>query len=167
MNTASLGEDACVGSCSWTRSVENASSETLTWTVSFDGPISFTASISPSMFSLAPGASQEIEVDLDVVTATVNGEWRFGSVDFDETSGGYPDAHWPVAVVPASGNIPETLSIQTEETTGSVDMSNLVSIDITSMNLNATGLYTADRHEFTVVQEPDLSVGFPQSSLIR
>ena len=161
LNIASFGEDACVGTCSWTRSFENASSETLTWTLDFNFPVSVTGSVTPAMFSLAPGASQSVDIMLNVLDAPINGEWLFGSLKLDEMSGMYPDAHLPFAILPSAGNIPETLAINTQTTSGSVDMKDLVSIDIANMQLNAVGLVKADRHAFTLPQDNDNQADFP------
>lgn len=161
LNIASFGEDACVGTCSWTRTFENASSETLTWTLDFNFPVSVTGSVTPAMFSLAPGASQSVDIMLNVLDAPINGEWLFGSLKLDEMSGMYPDAHLPFAILPSAGNIPETLAINTQTTSGSVDMKDLVSIDIANMQLNAVGLVKADRHAFTLPQDNDNQADFP------
>ena len=161
LNIPSLGNNECIGSCSWTRSVENASDEALSWTVSFDGPAGFAASVSPPAFTLDPGESQEIEIELNVNSITVNGEWQFGSFDFDETSGNYPNAHWPFAVIPNTSNIPETLDIETRTTSGSVDMVDLVSRDISNFHTDVTGLKKADRHAFTLIQDNNTGADFP------
>lgn len=161
LNIASLGEDACVSTCNWTRSVKNASSMTLTWSLSFDFPISATGTVSPAMFTLAPGASQELDITVDVSGVTVDDEWRFGSLMLDEMSGEYPDAHLPFAVLPSTGNLPETLSIETQEISGTVEMKNLVSLEITDMQLEMIGLVKADRTEFTLVEDNDTGADFP------
>lgn len=161
LNIASFGEDACVGTCSWTRTVENVSTETLTWNLTFDLPMSITAMVNPASFTLAPGETQELAIEINVLDATIDGEWRFGSLRMDETSDAYPDAHLPFAVLPSSGNIPETLEIETQNTSGTVDMKNLVSIDIADLHTEVIGLYKADRHEFTIVQDNDTGASFP------
>ena len=161
LNIPSLGNDQCAGSCSWTRTVENATDETLTWTVSLDGPAGFAAIISPSVFTLGAGESQEIEIRLNVSSATFEGEWQFGSFDFDETSGHYPDAHWSFAVIPSVSNIPETLDIETRTTTGSVDMLDLASKDISEFHAEVTGLTKAARHGFTLTEDNNTGADFP------
>ncbi len=153
LNTASMGEDQCVGRCTWTRTVENASSETLTWTLSVATPMSITASAEPSSFTLAPGAKQEITVIMTVTEVAIDGEWIFAQLNLDEDSGDYPDAQMPIAVVSTSGNYPETIDLETQDLTGSNDMSNLLSLGITSLYTEVVGLVLADRHEFTVSQD--------------
>lgn len=161
LNIASLGDDACLGSCSWTRSVRNVSDETLTWQASFAGSASFTVIISPAVFTLDPGESQEIGIELSMNPATAFAGWYFGTVYFDESSDSYPDAHWPLAVVPTSSNIPETLDIVTQTTSGSVAMNDLVAVDISDLQVNVIGLAKASRHNFTLIQDNNLTVDFP------
>jgi len=161
LNIPGLGNDECIGSCSWTRSVENASDETLTWTISLDGPDGFAASISPSVFTLDPGGSQEIEIKLNVSSEATDGKWHFGSFDLDESSGNYPDLHWPFAVIPKSSNYPEFLDIETRASAGSVEMENLVSRDISNFHTEVTGLKKADRHVFTLNEDNNTLADFP------
>ncbi|MFK7804483.1 MAG: S8 family serine peptidase [Anaerolineae bacterium] len=161
LNIASMGEDACVSTCSWSRTVKNVSSETLTWTLSFNDAMSVTGSVSPTMFSLAPGESQKLDVTVDVSGVVVDDEWRYGSLMLDEMSDEYPDAHLPYAVLPSTGNLPETLSIETQEISGTVEMKNLVSLEITDLQVEMVGLVKADRTEFTIVEDNDTSADFP------
>ncbi|MCB0035080.1 MAG: S8 family serine peptidase, partial [Anaerolineales bacterium] len=140
LNIASLGEDSCVAVCSWTRTVENVSSGTLTWTTSLTITAPATGTVQPATFTLAPGETQVITVSVDVSGNTPETDWVFGKVELDEDSGTYPDGHLPIAVYPASGNVPETLDIETQFTSGSVDLVDLLSIEITDLYTEATGM---------------------------
>jgi hypothetical protein len=162
LNIASLGENECIGVCSWTRTVRNVSDETLTWAASFSASAGLTVAINPAGFTLAPGESQEVEVEMDVSLATDFDKWNFGTIFFDETSDAYPNAHWPVAVIPTSNNIPKTLDIITQTTSGSVEMNDLVSIGISDLQLDVIGLNKANRDDFTLIQDNNLGVGFPE-----
>jgi hypothetical protein len=161
LNTASLGNNECIGSCSWTRRVENASDQTLTWTSSFEGPTGFSAFIDPPVFTLEPGDSQEIGIEINISAEAADGEWQFGSVNLADTSGTHPDAHWPLAVIPSSSNFPASLDIETQTTSGSVDIEDLVSRDISNFHAEVTGLKKADRHTFTLAQDNDTGADFP------
>ena len=73
LNLASMGQDQCVGSCSWTRTVENVLSTAGTWSASTSADAGMSLSVSPSSFTLNPGETQEI-----VVTADLTGVPRRG-----------------------------------------------------------------------------------------
>ncbi len=101
LNVPSLGNDECKTTCSWTRTLEGTAATPVTWTTSFTAPAGMTISVSPASFTLAPGATQEIVVTADVGGVSPKGVWTFAEVQFSNTTAGVPDAHFPVAVIPA------------------------------------------------------------------
>ncbi len=101
LNLPSLADDACVGSCSWTRTVTNALAVPTSWGVSAssDSPAAMGMSVTPTTLTLAPGASGSIEVTADTALAAP-GTWYFGQVDLEELGSQAPAFHLPVAVQP-------------------------------------------------------------------
>ncbi|MCB0015817.1 MAG: S8 family serine peptidase, partial [Anaerolineales bacterium] len=77
LNLATLAQADCVAQCQWVRTVSNALATTGSWTVDIHAPAGISLTVSPSSFSLAPGATQSF-----TVTATINGaaegSWQFG-----------------------------------------------------------------------------------------
>ncbi|REJ76847.1 MAG: hypothetical protein DWQ30_16260 [Acidobacteria bacterium] len=101
LNLASLRDNTCAGSCSWTRTVRNrqaASVEFAAPAPSSLGP-GFWLQVSPTSFTLAPGATQVLEFTISVTEATA-ATTRFFDLPFTSLTGGTPDAHFSAAIVP-------------------------------------------------------------------
>jgi hypothetical protein len=79
LNIASMADNACGGICVFTRTVESVSPITLDWEASVVVPAGVTATVTPSSFTLASGASQEIVIEFDASGATP-GVWVFADV---------------------------------------------------------------------------------------
>lgn len=101
LNLPAVRNTSCNGSCSWTRTVSSTLSTSANWTASVVQPTGFTVTVSPSTFTLAPGADQTI-----TITATPNAgepgtDFRYGYIDFASSSS--PTLHFTVAVKGAGG----------------------------------------------------------------
>jgi subtilisin family serine protease len=114
LNTASLANGDCRGTCTWTRVVESTLSASATWTTRTAAPRGIRLTVQPSRFTLAPGASQTITVTADVANAPV-GQWSFAELSL--TTKGAPTARLPIAVYP--GGTPQPVDITATGTTGS------------------------------------------------
>jgi hypothetical protein len=106
LNLASLANDNCIGTCSWTRTLSSGlSTVTATYTVTVSTPTGLTLTVKPSSFSLAPGATQKLTVTADVTGLTVK-QWAFAEIDITSPDKGddgvtqIPDMHVPVAIEP-------------------------------------------------------------------
>ncbi|PID85203.1 MAG: hypothetical protein CSB13_09245 [Chloroflexi bacterium] len=307
LNTASMGNTNCVGTCSWTRTVRSVLSTDAAYTVTVDAPPNIAVTVSPMTFTLGAGATQEIVVTADVSAASLD-DWLFAWVNFegpdvnnliefsgtivgspdswdrpwevgDGTSGScpissfgpvnyvlhefsvgvtgnydigseqdydgfihvyenafdpadqcvglialdddgngstgtsnindlllsstntyylvtsafsngdegvftntisgpgaitvvgegsstvfslIPDTHMPIAVKPSSSNLPETLNINAQYRSGSVDLADLLSVEITDLTVDVTGLIKSERTAMSV-NEADTSMGFPDA----
>lgn len=100
LNLASLGENECTGTCSWTRDVKNALDNTETWTAYAEPAPGMSISITPSEFTLNPGEVQTVEVEVGVSGLPL-GEWVFARVTFDPEGMNVEPTHFPIAVRPA------------------------------------------------------------------
>ncbi|MCB0002092.1 MAG: S8 family serine peptidase [Anaerolineae bacterium] len=102
LNLASLGNDDCGSSCSWTRTVEAVDDGT--WTVSASAPAGMTLTVVPNSFSLNAGQTQVLNITANVAGLPV-GTWAFGQVNLTPgqlEGGGFAAQHLPVAVKPSS-----------------------------------------------------------------
>lgn len=81
LNLASLQSNACVGSCSFARTVKSVSSVPVTYDVTFESASGLAASVSPATFTIAPGATQALAVTVNSLGAT-GGQWSFGELSF-------------------------------------------------------------------------------------
>jgi subtilisin family serine protease/subtilisin-like proprotein convertase family protein len=81
LNLASLNERECIGSCSFTRKVRSVASEAVTYLVSFDSSSGLVATVTPSTFTILPGTTRTLEIEVDSLGAT-GGQWAFGTLNF-------------------------------------------------------------------------------------
>ena len=129
LNVASLANDNCIGSCSWTRTLVSTSSRSITYDVSVTAAPGVNITVSPSRFTLqpiqgptiAPGLGDPSLPGTQTITITANvagvtpGKWRFGEIGFTPDAAGLSRQHFPVAVKAAGAapapdcEIPETV----------------------------------------------------------
>jgi hypothetical protein len=95
LNLASLGSASCNGYCSWTRTLRNPTTKTMSWNAAYAG--AGAVAVTPNSFTLAPGASVTIEVTMDVTGLTTN-TWHFGKVVLTESGAQAPQAHLTLGV---------------------------------------------------------------------
>ena len=112
LNLASMSNSACARNCSWTRRVSNPGTQTRSYAATGNGPSALGVSVTPATFTLAPGASQTLQI---AVAATPG-----AAVDLAATaevvirSAGAPDARMPVRVGGANGvGLPGVLPLTT------------------------------------------------------
>jgi subtilisin family serine protease len=103
LNIASLGNDSCVSSCSWTRSITSTAAGTVTWTPSATTPSGMAISFDQASYTLDPGATVDVTVTADVDGISPQGQWTFAEVQLAPSDASIPAVHLPVAVVPSSG----------------------------------------------------------------
>ncbi len=100
LNLASLSQPACAETCTWTRTVSGSAAGTVTWTASATTPTGMTLTVSPSSFSVAPGATRTITFTANV-SGLPRGAWRFAEVRLTPNNTAVPTVHIPVAVTRA------------------------------------------------------------------
>lgn len=110
LNLASLGNQACPGTCTWKRTVKSSfSSATVNYSVSLSRLSSgLKTTVTPSTFRLAPGQTQVLTIQASSAAVTL-GTWAFGEVDITTSGTGdggaaIPDMHMPMAVLSASSS---------------------------------------------------------------
>ena len=109
LNIPSVRDGACdPAGCSWTRTVTNRLDSQGSWTATFETTGDIDATVDPSSFTLAPGASQTITISA-TPSATDATHFGFGSVVLHETNGASPDQRITVAVKPTGVAPPTTL----------------------------------------------------------
>lgn len=154
LNLASLGNSQCQTACSWERTLRSTLNETITWTVTVDGPVDLGLSVNPVSFTLSTdGQTQVIEVTADV-SALPNNAWVFGEVILTPSEPGIPVARLPVAVKPSTGALPDLLQINTRRNAGSQWIRDLTAIGITNFTVQVFGLARADLHDILLEEDP-------------
>ena len=84
LNLASLANGQCLQNCTWSRTLQSSLSYSVTWTATADVAAGMVVTITPDVFTLLPGGSQEIIIEADV-TGLTNDVWAFGDVLFTPT----------------------------------------------------------------------------------
>jgi len=86
LNLASFGNGICAGSCSWIRTLTSVATVTVDWNVSVTNPPGWELSVSPSSFSIMPGATQDIVVTARAVSLPA-ADWKFGQITLASSAG--------------------------------------------------------------------------------
>lgn len=107
LNLASMADSACLGDCSWTRTITNVEKHTIHLDASTVGPAGLGLTVSPSTIKVKSGQSAEITVTAD--TKLAPGGWNFGSLELARKGDG-PDLHMPIAVNGVTSSNPDVLS---------------------------------------------------------
>ncbi|MDX6486390.1 MAG: hypothetical protein QOF43_1543, partial [Gaiellaceae bacterium] len=114
LNTASFASSGCLATCAWTRTVTSSLATSATWRVTTAKPTGMGLTVSPSTFTLAPGASQKLTITADVSKLGV-GQWVDGEIRLAAGSAA-PAAHLPYEIfVGKAGSV----KIVTNGTSGS------------------------------------------------
>jgi uncharacterized repeat protein (TIGR01451 family) len=158
LNLPNLANSRCLATCSWTRTV--TATTDASWSVTTAGAEGMALTVSPSAFSLAAGESQQLTIAADVDGAAVGG-WLFGEVVL--TSADAPRAHFPVAVVPTGGVLPDVVDVDTRRDAGSQLVAGLEAKESPALDVEGHELMAGTHFRGTVAQDP--ANGNPYSPL--
>lgn len=138
LNRPGLADGACVVTCTWTRTFRSTLAVSATWTANVSGTTGLGLTVTPSSFTIQPGATQTVTISADVSALPLD-EYVFGHVTF--TSGGNraSAATLPVAVQPVASDLPESLTIETDDPAGSTTI-NVKSVAVSELTANEYGL---------------------------
>src|SRR4051794_24281970 len=135
LNEASIANSGCEATCTWTRTVTSALGTSAKWTASVTKPKNVGLTVSPSSFSLAPGASQKLTITADVSKQAV-GQWLEGEI---RLSAGKlaPVAHLPAEIFVGRAT---SVALESAGTSGSATVSLSSKVPITSFQSRVWGL---------------------------
>lgn len=154
LNLATLANDACVGECTWERTLKNALDVTATWEIKTVNPTSVTLTTDPVSFTLAPGAEVTVKVMADAKDLP-DGTWGFGEVQFTTDITSTVPAHFPVAILPGKTNLPGAVAIETDKVEDSVTLEDIqVLQEVTAMNIRQ-GMQQAEYSEGYILEDDD------------
>nr|WP_283103816.1 S8 family serine peptidase [Shewanella gelidii] len=109
----SIAADACVGPCTFTRTVYNKSDAATSWSLSATADAGG-ITVAPASLELEAGASATFTVTVDSTFADY-GEWIFGNVMI-KSNDGKQDAHLPLAVLAQESSDSSLISTMTPDT---------------------------------------------------
>jgi uncharacterized repeat protein (TIGR01451 family) len=150
INNAHLANGACLLECSFVRTVTSSATTSVTWTsaAAFPGPVTVT----PAVFTLAPGESVDLQIDVDV-TAQPVGEYVFGDITLTPDVD-VPAARFPIAVQPKTGDLPGQINLVTRRDAGSDLVRGLTAIEIADLVASVDGLVPATLTTEDLPQDP-------------
>lgn len=98
LNLASIGQNRCIGTCTFTRTVRSAWSTNAMYTVKLNG---LPGTVTPSSLFMSPNQTKTITITINGSALAANSQYNFGSVTFKPSHSG-PEQRMPIAVaVPA------------------------------------------------------------------
>ena len=105
LNQPSLVSYNCVGTCTWTRTVKSVLSAPATYTAVATAPVGMVVTVTPSTFTIAPGATQELEITV-AVTGMTPGSYAFASIALEtaalQNGMAVADTYVPIVVIPVA-----------------------------------------------------------------
>lgn len=106
----SLANNSCAIGCSFTRTLTNKGSSSVSFTsdLSFNDP-AVTATLDDTAFTIAPGASKTITVDIDTRYG-VSG-WQFGELSLITSASSHPNLRLPIAVLAETSDDASIVSV--------------------------------------------------------
>ncbi len=108
LNLASLANPACATACTWTRTVK--ATRAGTWTATYITPAGMTLQVTPSTFTLAAGATQQLNIQANV-SGLPTGTYAFGYVVLTQSTAEAGETiHLTVAVNPVAGQATITVN---------------------------------------------------------
>jgi subtilisin family serine protease len=135
LNVPSIASVGCEATCTWTRTVKSSLATTATWTVSATKPKGMGLAVSPSKFTLAPGASQTLTITTDVSKLGV-GQWLEAEIRVAAGTAA-PAAHLPVEVFVGQAR---SVDLTSTGTSGSQNVSITSKVAIQSFHSRVSGL---------------------------
>ncbi len=118
LNLASMSDDACGDTCTWTRTLRSVSDVPVSFTATFVGDGEMTGTITPSSFTILPGQPQVITIEADTTGVAARDEWKFARVELDYGAAsilGMPVTVFPVG--PIASVTPDELIVQLDPDT--------------------------------------------------
>jgi subtilisin family serine protease len=119
LNLPALHTANCLETCTFNRTVTD-NGVGGSWQVLTEPGNGATITVTPANFALAPGASQSLQIVVDVRASTAVGKWMDGAVRL--RSANVPDFVMPVSVFALPGTLPDSMSIDTSFASGSADL---------------------------------------------
>lgn len=156
LNLPSLAQSACLAECAWQRRVHNPGPASVTWQASGQSGGGMGLSVTPDHFTLAPGASQVLDIRATSAAGARPGSWRFGQVDLVPDSAAVSPAHVPVAVRFPGSDLPPWLPLA-GMSNGGAKLQVKAGLAVSSLHAQVYGLAPGALHQDTIRQNQSQS----------
>jgi subtilisin family serine protease len=151
LNLPSLAQSNCLIDCAWQRRVHNPGPASVTWQASGQSANGVRLTVTPDHFTLAPGASQTLDIRVTSTENSKPGNWRFGQVDWVPDSAAVSPAHWPVAVRFPGSDLPSWLPLA-GTSQGSAKLQVRAGVAVAGLHSQVSGLAPGALHQDAVRQ---------------
>lgn len=144
LNLAAFVSNTCVLNCSWQRTVRNTADSPVSYAVTATAQSGMVATASPSSFTLGPGDTQVITVDVDTTLATVG--WNFGEVVLENVGlparglDARPTQRIPIAARFTTATAPNLFNKVVSDAQASTGQTIQYNLSLT--NVSETGIYS-------------------------
>lgn len=171
LNVPSYQNSSCMGICSFKRTFTSVLTEvTADYTAVVSSDPSLQLTVEPASFSLAPGATQEVTVTINVENAEVE-KFLFGSIAFntDQTfmnGKAISDVSIPFAVQSIPSTMPTKLVKDITRDSGGFVIPGVQSKAITEFTTVHSGLTPAEITDFVQIPDPTNSDAFDDLSQV-
>ena len=159
LNLPSIGHSACFERCTVQRVVTDMAGGGQ-WTVRTEMGSGGAITVSPSTFTLASGASQALDIAIDVDSPALAGQWVHGAVVLTPSTAGAPALRLPVAVYATPGAVLEAVALSGPATEGRerVSLGGLVAFP--KADYRATALVPVRSERLSLLTDPTPSDPF-------
>jgi subtilisin family serine protease len=165
LNRSGIEDEHCFGQCNFTRTVTDMSGGG-TWQASFTATAGASVTVSPSQFTLAPGASQVLNIAVDVSEPHLPGSWVSGRIVLHKSTGGQSssDNAFALAVYSQPGSMPPFQQFTINAPTGNVILQPSGLVALPQATFSTTSLEPATLTNMNLGVDPtpgDLYSTFP------
>ncbi|MFN8471806.1 MAG: S8 family serine peptidase [Anaerolineae bacterium] len=150
----SLGVPGIIGRATAVITATNVAATPGTYTTSSTPPTAGASlTVTPSTFTLAPGASISLTVGINLVGAPLT-DYTAGQIDFAETSGSH-HAHIITWVEAVGADVPDQVSFDTRADNGTYPVKFTPNVDVGQLTLQTYGLTLPTVQRVSITQDSD------------
>jgi len=167
LNIPSYQNSTCVGECSFTRTFTSVADVAVSYTLDLTSDDDLVVEVSPTSFTIEPGETQEITVEINVDDAEPE-VWFFGRIAYNTTNEwstgeDISNVAFPFAVRPYTSTMLEEVVAETLRDAGATVVPDVLSGAISEPWIIKSGLVLGEETEITL--SPDPTNGDPFDNL--
>lgn len=152
LNLFGLADSSCRGTCGFTREVTDMVGGASWQTAAIGFPAGVDVTIQPANFNLGNGATQSLDIDLDLRGSNAVGQWVYGQIRL--RSAGLPDQFLTVAVFYDGGALPDQWTINSDQDAGRMDETLAGLVALPDATFTSGGFVRPTVTVETIIQDP-------------